>query len=215
MENKIFQLYLDLLQKYGSPEKYWPQWCKKEKSLKEREIIVLGAILTQRTSWRNAEMALANLKKAALLSLGKIAGLDSPEPLVGLIRVAGFYQTKPKRLFEFCRYINEKYGGIENFRRLAGENLAEARRELLSLYGIGPETADTILLYVLDKPSFVIDEYTKKLVTKEKLATDLNYENLKKLFEEGLPRDVRIYQDFHALIIFSQKEKSGWGMRVV
>lgn len=160
-------------------------------------------------------MALANLKKAALLSLGKIAGLDSPEPLVGLIRVAGFYQTKPKRLFEFCRYINEKYGGIENFRRLAGENLAEARRELLSLYGIGPETADTILLYVLDKPSFVIDEYTKKLVTKEKLATDLNYENLKKLFEEGLPRDVRIYQDFHALIIFSQKEKSGWGMRVV
>jgi len=215
VENKISQLYLGLLKKYGSPEKYWPQWCKKEKSLKERETIALGAILTQRTSWRNAEMALASLKKTGLLSLKKIAGLDSPEPLVELIRVAGFYQTKPRRLFEFCRYIAEKYGGIENFRRLAGENLTEARRELLSLYGIGPETADTILLYALDKPSFVVDEYTRRLVTKEKLATDLSYENLKKLFEEGLPRDVRIYQDLHALIIFSQKEESGWGMRVV
>lgn len=211
--DKIYQLYLSLLQKYGSPEKYWPQWCKKEKSLKDREIIALGAILTQRTSWRNAEMALANLKKAGLLSLGKIAGLDSPEPLVGLIRVAGFYQTKPKRLFEFCRYINEKYGGIEKFKGLAGENLAEARKELLSLYGIGPETADTILLYVLDKPSFVIDEYTRKLVKKEKLATLFNDEYLRNLFEKSLPVDARLFQDFHALIIFSQKERKGWRMR--
>lgn len=218
MEDEIYKLYLNFLQKYGPPEKYWPQWCKKEKTIRDREVIAIGAILTQRTSWRNAELALENLKKSNLLSFEKIAALESFESLIPLMRVAGFYKTKPRRVWEFCKFV-EGFGSaswrIEGFREYAKKDLRGARGKLLNLYGIGPETADTILLYALDKPSFVIDEYTRRLVKKEGLATDLSYDNLKDFFEKNLPVDVGIYQNFHSLIIFSQKEKSGWGMKVV
>jgi len=211
-KSKIYQIYLDLLQKYGSPEKYWPQWCKKLKTLRDREIIALGAILTQRTSWHNAETAILNLKKTGLLSLKKISELQSSERLIPYVRVAGFYQSKPRRLFDLCTFVVKNYGNIEN---LLKDELKIIKEKLLSLYGIGPETADTILLYSLDKPSFVIDEYTKRLAKKEELAENFDYNCLENLFEKNLPADVKIYQDFHALIIFSQKEKSGWGMKIV
>jgi len=211
-KSKIYQIYLDLLQKYGSPEKYWPQLCKKLKTLRDREIIALGAILTQRTSWHNAETAILNLKKTGLLSLKKISELQSSERLIPYVRVAGFYQSKPRRLFDLCTFVVKNYGNIEN---LLKDELKIIKEKLLSLYGIGPETADTILLYSLDKPSFVIDEYTKRLAKKEELAENFDYNCLENLFEKNLPADVKIYQDFHALIIFSQKEKSGWGMKIV
>jgi len=211
-ESKIYQIYLDLLQKYGSPEKYWPQWCKKSKTIRDREIIAIGAILTQRTSWHNAETAILNLKKTGLLSLKKISELQSSERLIPYVRVAGFYQSKPRRLFDLCTFVVKNYGNIEN---LLKDELKIIKEKLLSLYGIGPETADTILLYSLDKPSFVIDEYTKRLAKKEELAENFDYNCLENLFEKNLPADVKIYQDFHALIIFSQKEKSGWGMKIV
>ena len=210
--SKIDQLYLDLLEKFGPPEKYWPQWCKAEKTLRDKEVIALGAILTQRTSWHNAELAILNLKKAGLLSLKKIAELESPEVLAPQVRVAGFYQSKPKRLFALCSFIIKNYG---NIRGLLEEKLEDVREKLLTISGIGPETADTILLYALDKPSFVIDEYTKRLVKKENLATNFDYDYLKDLFEKSLPCDAKIYQDFHALIIFNQKEEKGWRMKVV
>jgi len=211
-KSKIYQIYLDLLQKYGSPEKYWPQWCKKLKTLRDREIIALGAILTQRTSWHNAETAILNLKKTGLLSLKKISELQSSERLIPYVRVAGFYQSKPRRLFDLCTFVVKNYGNIEN---LLKDELKIIKEKLLSLYGIGPETADTILLYSLDKPSFVIDEYTKRLAKKEELAENFDYNCLENLFEKNLPADVKIYQDFHALIIFSQKEKNGWRMKTV
>ena len=211
-ESKIYQIYLDLLQKYGSPEKYWPQWCKKSKTIRDREIIALGAILTQRTSWHNAETAILNLKKTGLLSLKKISELQSSERLIPYVRVAGFYQSKPRRLFDLCTFVVKNYGNIEN---LLKDELKIIKEKLLSLYGIGPETADTILLYSLDKPSFVIDEYTKRLAKKEELAENFDYNCLENLFEKNLPADVKIYQDFHALIIFSQKEKNGWRMKTV
>jgi len=211
-ESKIYQIYLDLLQKYGSPEKYWPQWCKKSKTIRDREIIAIGAILTQRTNWHNAETAILNLKKTGLLSLKKISELQSSERLIPYVRVAGFYQSKPRRLFDLCTFVVKNYGNIEN---LLKDELKIIKEKLLSLYGIGPETADTILLYSLDKPSFVIDEYTKRLAKKEELAENFDYNCLENLFEKNLPADVKIYQDFHALIIFSQKEKSGWGMKIV
>ena len=96
-----------------------------------------------------------------------------------------------------------------------GENLEVARERLLALIGIGPETADVLLSYVLDKPSFVIDEYTKRLVKKRNLATNLVYDHLKKFFEKSLPRDVKLYQDFHALIIIEEKGEAASVMRVV
>lgn len=205
MENKIYQLYLELFEKHGSPEKYWPRWCAKRKSLADREKIAIGAILTQRTSWHNAHLALLGLRKANLLSLEKIANLPDLKKLTGLIKPAGFYQSKPKRLFNFSAFVFWEYKGLKNFMK---EDLPVARRKLLSISGIGPETADTILLYALDKPTFVIDEYTKRLVGKKKLVKSLKsltYDFLKDFFQKNLPKDVRIYQDFHALIIIDQK----------
>lgn len=206
MEKRIYQIYCQLLKKHGEPVKFWPNWCAKEKSPRDREIIALGAILTQHTSWHNADLALRNLKKAKLLSIGKIAGLGSLKKLTEFIRPAGFYKTKPKRLFGFCQFIVKEYSGLENF---AKEDLKIAREKLLGLFGIGPETADTILCYGLDKPSFVIDEYTRRLARKEKLAVNLGYDFLKKLFEKSLPKNAKLYRDFHALIIIGQKGEEG------
>lgn len=202
MTNKIYQLYLELLEKHGSPEKFWPQWCDRRKSLATREKIAIGAILTQRTSWHNAHLALLNLKKRRLLSLANIAGLTDLRQFIDLTRPAGFYQTKPKRLFNFCSFVIKEYAGLRNF---MAEDLKTARNKLLSIPGIGPETADTILLYALDKSTFVIDEYTKRLVKKKRLANNLRLDFLKSLFEKNLPCDAKAYQDFHALIIINQK----------
>ena len=210
--NKIHQLYLELKQKYDPAEKFWPQWCAPKKPPKIRELIAIGAILTQRTSWHNADLALRNLKKEKLLSLSRIANLPNLDRLTELIRPAGFFQSKPRRLFDFCSFVIKEYGSLEN---LMKEDLEVARKKLLALNGIGPETADTILLYALDRPSFVIDEYTKRLVKKRKLATNFAYDQLKELFETNLPRDVKIYQDLHALIIIEQKGEAGSVMRKV
>ncbi|MBU2592641.1 endonuclease [Patescibacteria group bacterium] len=212
MSNIIYQLYQELYKKHGDPVKLWPQWCAKKKSKKLRDLIAIGAILTQRTSWRNADIALNNLKRESLLSLKAIAELNSPDKLTEPIRPAGFYQTKPKRLLGLASFVIKEYGGLENFMR---EDLKSAREKLLGLYGVGPETADVILLYALDKPSFVIDEYTKRLVVKRKLAEKPEYNFLKQLFEESLPRDVKIYQNYHALIIVEQRGKKASIMRVV
>jgi len=203
--NEIWQLYLELYQKYGPPERLWPQWCASKKSPELRELIAIGAILTQRTSWHNADLALRNLKKAGLLSLQKISALPDLDYLAEIIRPAGFYQTKPKRLFNFCCFVTKEYGSLEDLRR---ETLEDARKKLLALKGIGPETADTILLYAFDKPTFVIDEYTRRLVRKRRLSRKLGYDHLKKLFERNLPRNAKIYQDFHALIIIKEKGRA-------
>jgi len=138
--------------------------------------------------------------------------LKNLKKLTELIRPAGFCQTKPKRLFDFCSFAIEEYNGLEN---LVKEDLEITREKLLALYGIGPETADTILLYALDRPTFIIDEYTKRLVIRERLARALTYDYLKQLFEENLPQDVEVYQNFHALIIIEQKGKEGSVMKIV
>jgi endonuclease-3 related protein len=210
MEGKIYQLYLDLLKKHGAPVRLWPQWCAPKKSQKLKEIIALGAILTQRTSWRNAHLALQNLKKGSLLSLEKIAALKNLEKLKTLIRPAGFYQTKPRRLFELAKFFKK-----QSPEKLRKENLQTLRQKLLSLFGIGPETADVILLYVLSRPSFVIDEYTRRLVKAKNLSKDLTYDHLKKLFEKNLPKNIKIYQNYHALIIIDQRGRTAAKMEIV
>jgi endonuclease-3 related protein len=201
--SKIFKLYNHLLKKHGHPKKLWPQWCAKSKNEKLRQLIAIGAILTQRTSWRNAEKALINLKKKNLLSTKQITELDIKK-LTKLIRVAGFYTTKPKRLREFCNYVISNYGDLSKMRRKPTDIL---RKELLEVYGVGPETADTLLLFALDKPSFIVDEYTKRFVGKYSLADTRGYDDLKKLFESSLQKSVEIYQNYHVLMIVDQKGK--------
>lgn len=210
--NKIYNLYLELLEKYGEPEKYWPQWCTKRKSSKLKEEIVLEAILVQRTSWRNAEMAARNLKRSRLLSIKGIFKNKDSERLVSLVRPAGFYTTKPKRLVEFCRFICQNYSNWKNF---CNEDFKTARIRLLEVYGIGPETADTILLFAADKPTFIIDEYTKRFARQNNLTKNLDYDYLKELFEKSLPEDMVLFQNYHVLIIAEQKQGKGVSMGIV
>lgn len=211
-QTKPHQLYCQLLKKHGAPVKLWSQWCAKKKTPSLRELITIGAILTQRTSWHNTDLALRNLKKEHLLSLQKIASLKDLKKLIGLIRPAGFYQTKPRCLFDFCFFIVKKYKKLSHFGQ---EDSKIAREKLLSLKGIGPETADTILLYGLDQPTFIIDEYTKRFVKKRNLSAELSYDELKGFFEKNLPRNTRIYQNYHALIIIEQKGREGSKMEKV
>lgn len=208
--NKIHSLYLELLRLHGEPIKFWPVWCKKRKTITEREGVAFGAILTQRTSWRNAQMALDNLEKANLLSVKAISELSGASVLEQPLKPAGFYRAKSRCLFCFCKFLMSGYGGMSGFMK---EELLPARDRLLELRGIGPETADTVLLYALGKPSFVIDEYTKRLLKKRGIVSSFDYDFLKKLFEKNLPPDASIFADFHALIVIDQKGEKGSMMR--
>lgn len=203
--SKIYQFYLELLKKYGKPAGLWEKWCKRKKNIQEKEEIVLGAILTQRANWKNVELALENLKLAQVLSLKRIyqIGKKNLKLLERLIRPSGFYQQKAQRLFQFSKFIIENYGSLDKFFK---QDLEIAREELFHLPGIGPETADSILLYAGQKPVFVIDEYTRRLVKKYNLSKNFSYYRLQDLFEKNLPKDVKIYQDFHALIVIAGKE---------
>ncbi len=202
--NTLERIYRELKRKYGKPRGQWVMWCKRPKTEREREEIVIGAILTQRTNWVNVESALNNLKNAKVCSLKGIYKLNIEELSV-LIKPSGFYQAKANYLFYLIDFILNNYSGLK---KLKGINLKKLREQLLSLKGIGPETADSILLYALDKSVFVIDEYTRRLVKKRNLSKNLSYTFLQKLFEENLKKDFQLYQDFHALIVIDGKNKT-------
>ena len=203
-KKKIYKIYLRLLKKYGLANKFWKQWCKIKKTKRDKEEILIEAILTQRTNWKNVGLSLENLRKAKVLSIKKIyqVGKRSRKLLESLIRPAGFYQQKSERLFLLCKFIIESYGSLEKF---FSQDLETCRKQLLALYGIGPETADSILLYAGDLPIFVIDEYTRRFVKKYNLAKKFSYEFLQNLFQENLPKEVKIYRNFHALIVLDGK----------
>ena len=200
MNNKILKLYFDLREKYGSPEGQWQLWRKRPKTLKEKEEILIGAILTQRTNWRNVELAMSNLKKAKINSLAGIYKLGEKK-LAEFIKPSGFYRQKAKYLFGLAEFVVNR-GGL---RKIIKEPTDKLRKEFLDLKGVGPETADSILLYALERPVFVIDEYTKRLLMANRIAHSGKYEDLRNLFEQNLKPDWRLYQDFHALIIIDAK----------
>jgi len=196
------KLYKELKKKYGCPKGQWVLWCKRPKTGREREEVAIGTILTQRTNWKNAESALDNLKRE------KISLKDIYRPgkkrIAFFIKPSGFYRAKAGYLSNLAEFIFGNYGGLEKLKKA---NLEELRGQLLGLKGVGPETADSILLYALDKPVFVIDEYTRRLVKKRGLSDNLSYPFLQKLFEKNLRKDFRLYQDFHALIVIDGKNK--------
>ena len=196
------KLYKGLKGKYGTPKGQWKLWCKRPITERGREEVIMGAILTQRTNWRNVEIAINNLKRVKINSLKNIYRLGSKK-VENLIKPSGFYKAKAQYLFNLAKFIVENYGSLENGMKKA--ELKELREELLKLKGIGPETADSILLYALDKPIFVIDEYTRRLLKKYNLADKTNYQFLQKSFEGNLRKDFRLYQDFHALIVINGK----------
>ncbi len=185
----LLTLYKSLYEFFG-PQHWWPAQSKFE--------VCIGAILTQNTAWRNVEKAIANLKKANKLSLEGILSLSEKE-LAKLIRSAGYYNQKAKKLKAFCSYIKENYeGSLEKF---FSKSIHELREELLSLHGIGSETADSIILYAADKPSFVVDAYTERIIERFCNLRFNSRDELKKFFESKLPKDVKLYNEYHALLV--------------
>jgi len=198
-----YQLYQKLKEKYGSPAGQWKLWCKRPKTIADREQVVIEAILTQRTNWQNVEKAIKNLKKHDIKSLRSISRTP-PNKLAPLIKPAGFYRTKTQYLINLAKFIIKKHG---NLTKMKTEPLLKLREQLLKLKGVGPETADSILLYVLDKPIFVVDEYTRRLVQKYKLTDNFSYHHLQNFFQKNLKKDFALFQDFHALIVIDGKNK--------
>ena len=163
--------------------------------------VSVGAILTQSTAWVNVEKAIANLKGGRLLSPRAI--LDSPvEALELALKPSGYFRVKTRRLRSFCEYLVERHEG--SLKRMARRPLAELRPELLAVHGIGPETADDILLYACGHPVFVVDTYTRRILSRHGLVPqDIAYEPLRALFETHLERDVEMFKEYHGLIVLT------------
>ncbi|MCX5632132.1 MAG: endonuclease III domain-containing protein [Phycisphaerae bacterium] len=191
----IQQIYKLLFKRFG-PQHWWPGETKDE--------IIAGAILTQNTNWQNVEKAILNLKKASVMSLDKLYSLPQ-ERLAQLIRPAGYYNIKAKRLKAFLKWLFEQHNGrLSEIESIHTENL---REELLQINGIGPETADSILLYAFDRPVFVVDAYTYRIATRHLLIEpQCGYEELRSLFEDNLEDNVRLFNECHALLVRTGKE---------
>lgn len=162
---------------------------------------MIGAVLTQNTSWSNVEKAITALRGAACLSPEAIQGTDTGR-LAELIRPAGYFNVKAVRLKALTDWLQHR-GGIDT---LVSMQVKDLRRELLAVHGIGPETADDILLYAFDHPVFVIDAYTRRLFARLGLVDEIaSYESLRRQFETALGKDAKLYNQFHALIVVQAK----------
>lgn len=193
--NRLTEIYNLLFERFG-PQHWWPGETQFE--------IIIGAILTQNTNWTNVEKAISNLKGADLLTPVKLYEIDVSR-LAELIRSAGYFNIKAKRLKNFLAWFFNHYGGqIESLEDVPAGRL---REELLSIKGVGPETADSILLYALNKPVFVVDAYTARVAVRHHLIdSDAGYEGLKELFQSNLSADVRLFNEYHALLVKVGKE---------
>ncbi len=189
------EIYSKLYKSFG-PQHWWPGDTPFEVSV--------GAILTQNTNWTNVEKAIKNLKENNVLTAGKLHKLGTNK-LASLIRPSGYFNVKAGRLKSYLSYISNHYNG--SLVRMRKGYTQVLRKELLSVNGIGPETADSILLYALDKPVFVIDAYTRRVLKRHGLASDdMTYHELQGLFHEALPVDVQLYNEYHALFVKLGKE---------
>ena len=166
--------------------------------------MAVGAILTQNTNWQNVEKAINNLKQDRLLQADELYRL-SHRRLASLIKPAGYYNVKAKRLKNFLRFLFQSCKG--SLRKLSLQDTQELRLQLLSVNGIGPETADSILLYALEKPVFVVDAYTKRILSRHRfIKENATYEEIKDLFMKNLKADVKSFNEYHALLVRLGKE---------
>jgi endonuclease-3 related protein len=192
----LHEIYERLVLAYGHP-----QWWPAESSFE----VILGAILTQNTSWRNVELALENLRSKKLLTLSGLARISQSE-LAVLIRPAGYYNQKAKKLKIFLEYLDNTFQ--LNLEELLALPLKTLREELLKLWGIGEETADSICLYAANRPIFVVDAYTIRLFTRLGwVSQTITYSQMQALFMKNLEHDARVFNEYHALIITHGKER--------
>lgn len=231
----VKKIYQQLLKKYGQ-QGWWPLVVKsyKVRKVKSCELrqefglsygvpykklasfktsfrdpyfeIAVGAILTQNTAWKNVAIAIQNLYKAKALTPRRLLKLTTAK-LQKLIKPAGYFRQKTKKLKLFSKWLVENHQGeILNLKKYA---IGDMRHKLLEQWGIGPETADSILLFGLNKPIFVVDEYTRRLCKKIGVVYN-NYDKYRFLFEKKLPRRTKIYQEYHALIVAWGKNNNGF-----
>jgi len=213
---KIKKIY-DLLYESFGKQGWWPLTIKGNKSKhhpgspktnNHKFEIIIGAILTQNTNWKNVEKALYNLSKNKLIDIKKINKIKK-EKLASLIRPAGYYNQKAERLKIIASYTLNNYSGdINNFfnyeslnnKKLIKKDVNGLRNELLSIKGIGPETADSIILYSAEKPIFVIDAYTKRIF--ERLGFKANdYDEWQGFFMDNLPKNTNLFKEYHSLLV--------------
>ena len=205
MKISPLELFNVLYGKFGN-QNWWPIDKKyhEQNNTDPRFEIIIGAILTQNTAWINVEKALNNLKKEKIIDIKKLSKVDIRK-LQEIIKPSGFFNQKAKRVKNIALYFHNNYN--DNLDNFFSRELSILREELLSLNGIGPETADSILLYAGSKPIFVIDAYTKRICKRIPLYTDSNYDKIQQYFEKNLENKfqknelVKIYNEFHALIL--------------
>ena len=195
ISKQLTEIYQLLFDRFG-PQHWWPGQTQFE--------IITGAILTQNTNWTNVEKAIVNLKSADCLTPEGLYHLDVTK-LAELIRPAGYYNIKTKRLKNFLNWLFENYEGrLTNLETIDTNQL---RCELLAVKGIGFETADSILLYAFERPVFVVDAYTARIAFRHQLIEpEANYEQLRELFQSNLPEDTQLFNEYHALLVKVGKE---------
>jgi endonuclease-3 related protein len=190
----ILEMYEALHKRFG-PQNWWPAESRTE--------MIIGAILTQNTAWKNVERALANLRREGLLDLRALQRV-SIDALAQLIRPAGYYNIKARRLMNLIRFICKQYGG--DLDACFDLPLDRLREELLTISGVGRETADSIILYAAHKPTFVVDAYTARILRRHFLADDTaDYDQIKEIFESALPAEAQLFNEYHALIVMCGK----------
>jgi len=194
MTADLSEIYQRLLDHFG-PQHWWPGDTPLE--------IMVGAVLTQNTNWENVEKAIANLKGRDLLDLHRLT--ETPTGILAeLIRPSGYYNLKAVRLHNLLRSITTEHNSLESFFAADRDTLRET---LLAVRGIGPETADCILLYAAEKPTFVIDAYTHRLLLRHGLIwEETDYYEMQELFLSSLPEDIALFNEYHALIVRVGKE---------
>lgn len=190
MPSSLLSIYERLLAAYG-PQDWWPGEGPFE--------VIVGAILTQRVSWTNVEQAMTALKAAGLMDPQRLAAAP-PEQLIELIRPCLYYNAKARKLQAFTHVLFEHHDG--SLDRLFSLSTGALREALLSIHGIGEETADAILLYAAGRPSFVVDAYTRRILSRLGLMPHhAAYRAIQDRFTAALPRDVALYGEYHALLV--------------
>jgi endonuclease-3 related protein len=188
------EIFDKLLKAFG-PRHWWPGDTPFE--------VMVGAILTQNTSWKNVEKAIQKLKARKVLTPEGIHGLKTSD-LASLIRSSGFYRIKANRLKAFVDFLFEEFEG--KIARMEKEPLEGLRKRLLEVKGIGQETADSILLYALQKPMFVVDAYTRRVLSRHGMISNrASYEEVQELFMRHLPTDEKLFNEYHALLVHVAK----------
>jgi endonuclease-3 related protein len=190
MRTRLQEIFEKLLSAFGQ-RRWWPGDSPLE--------VIVGAVLTQNTAWRNVEKAIVNMREKGLIDMDALHLIEE-DRLAEAIRPSGFYRVKSRRLKALIADIHGRYGA--SIERMQAAPTEELRGRLLSVKGVGPETADSILLYALNRPVFVVDAYTKRFLKNHGLSEGSDdYDEVQKFFTDNLPRDTYIFNEFHALLV--------------